>query len=118
MYWLIENWFILVCFISVCLMIGIMIYKFLGLPTKEQIEKIKVWLLQAVVEAEKELGNGTGAIKLSKVYDMFIAKFPVTAKIITFEQFSKLVDVALDEMKEMLKTNKNVKRVIEDKSEK
>lgn len=115
MEWLIENWFIVVCLIAIILMIGITIYKFLGLPTKEQIEKIKVWLLQAVVEAEKELGSGTGSIKLSKVYDMFITKFPVTAKIITFKQFSKLVDIALDEMKEMLKTNKNVKRVIEEK---
>lgn len=113
MEWLIENWFIIVGLIAIIVMIGLSIYKFLGLPTPTQIEKIKAWLLQAVVEAESELGSGTGRIKLSKVYDMFITKFPMTARFITFEHFSKLVDIALDEMKEMLKTNMDVKRVIE-----
>ena len=47
------------------------------------------------------------------VYDMFITRFPLVAKIISFNTFSFWVDEALDEMKELLKDNKAVKAVIE-----
>ena len=57
------------------------------MPTNEQLKKVKEWLLWAVAEAEKELGSGTGQLKLRYVYDMFIVKFPSLAKIISFETF-------------------------------
>ena len=113
MNWSIENWYVVVGIIAILVVAGFAIYKFTGLPTKEQIIKIKAWLLQAVVSAEKDLGSGTGRIKLSVVYNAFITKFPITAKIISFETFSNLVDGALDELKELLKTNDKVKELIE-----
>jgi len=112
MNWSIENWYVVVGIIAILVVAGFAIYKFTGLPTKEQIIKIKAWLLQAVVSAEKDLGSGTGRIKLSVVYNAFITKFPITAKIISFETFSNLVDGALDELKELLKTNDKVKELI------
>lgn len=113
MTWLIDNWYIAIGIIAVLVVAGFAIYKFTGLPNKEQMVKIKEWLLFAVVEAEKELGSGTGKIKLSMVYSAFITKFPITSKIISFETFSKLVDIALDEMKELLESNEKVKQLIE-----
>ena len=71
----------------------------------QQIQMISEWLLLAVVQAEKELGGGTGEIKLRYVYDKFIQKFDKMAKVISFEQFSSMVDVALDKMRDMLSSN-------------
>ena len=113
MEWLIENWFVVVGLSALVLALGFAIVKFLGLPTKEQTKKIKAWLLQAVIEAEKELGNKTGKVKLSVVYDAFIVRFPMTAKFISFDTFSNYVDLALDEMKKLLETNEAIKQYVE-----
>lgn len=78
---------------------------FLRMGQQQQIKMISEWLLLAVVQAEKELGSGTGEIKLRYVYDKFIQKFGKMAMIISFEQFSSMVDVALDKMRNMLSSN-------------
>jgi hypothetical protein len=82
-------------------------------PTERKITMIKEWLLFAVVQAEKELGAGTGQIKLRYVWDMFIQTFPALAPVISFEMFSKLVDEALDQMRHLLETNKDVSAYVE-----
>lgn len=112
MNWLFENWYIVLGIISVLGAVTWAVYKFLGLPTKEQVAKIKEWLLLAVTEAETQLGGGTGQIKLSYVYNMFISKFPVAAKMITFAVFSLWVDDALDQMKKLLETNKASEKLV------
>lgn len=112
---LITNWYIIIALTAVVILIGALVYKFAGLPTKEQITKIKEWLLYAVTKAEMELGSGTGVIKLRTVYDAFITKFPIVAKLISFQTFSKWVDDALDEMKKLLAENEHVKDVISHK---
>ena len=108
MNWIFENWYIVIGLLAVVTIVILALFKFLGLPTKEQLKKIKEWLLWAVSVAESELGSGTGQLKLRYVYDMFIKQFPTTAKFISFEYFSLLVDDALDEMKKMLETNKAI----------
>ncbi len=75
-------------------------------------KRIKQWLLQAVVQAEKELGSGTGKVKLSVVYDMFIARFPIVSKFISFNTFSSFVDDVLETMREILESNKSLKEYI------
>jgi CDP-diglyceride synthetase len=94
-------------FISVLILIIVCfaIYEFFTLTREKQLDKVRHWLLFAVVEAEKALGSKTGQIKLRYVYDMFITKFKYLSLIITFEQFSLLVDEALDTMKGMLQSN-------------
>ena len=67
---------------------------------------MREWLLYAVTKAEKELGGGTGQIKLRYVYDMFVARFAWLARVISFEAFSMMVDEALERMKKMLESNK------------
>ena len=78
----------------------------------KQPKKVKEWLLYAVIEAEKELGSGTGPVKLRYVYDMFIPKFPKLSGLISFNTFSEWVDVALDYMEKLLTDNKDVKAII------
>lgn len=104
--WIVENWFLIVALAAGVGTIAMAVYKFAGLPTPEQVEKIKQWLLLAVTTAEKELGGGTGQIKLRYVYDMFMQRYPVAAKIVSFDTFSVWVDEALENMKRMLKDNK------------
>lgn len=86
---------------------------FFNLAKEKRIEKIKEWLLYACTLAEKELGSGTGQVKLRYVYDLFLDKFKFMSMIITFEQFSNLVDNSLDSLREMLKNNKEIKKLVE-----
>lgn len=65
------------------------------LLAKNQKKKVIEWLKYAVSMAEKELGEKTGQLKLRRVYDWFIEKFPKLSSIIPFATFSKWVDVAL-----------------------
>lgn len=110
-----ENTLIIIISLLAVAVLGVFIYEFIQLGKERQIEVIKEWLLLAVIQAEKELGGGTGQVKLRFVYDMFIKRFKFFSKIITFEQFSLLVDEALDKMREMLTNNKNVANYVNKK---
>ena len=89
--------------------IGLCLCWFLKLSKERQKEIIIEWLLLAVIKAEKELGDGTGQLKLRFVYDLFIDKFKFISMLISFSQFSELVDQALDIMRDMLDSNKQIK---------
>ena len=110
---LMENWYLLIGGVGVAAAAGFMLYRFFKLPTKEQIAKIKEWLLYAVTEAEKELGGGTGQLKLRQVYDLFVQRFSAVAAVISFDTFSLWVDEALEQMREMLAKNENVAAYVE-----
>jgi hypothetical protein len=112
MEWIINNWALVLGIAAIAIAAGFYAYKFLGLPTPVQISKVKEWLLYAVTMAEAELGSGTGQLKLRMVYDMFITRFPLVAKIVSFETFSAWVDEALVEMKKMLNTNFAIAEVV------
>lgn len=61
---------------------------------------------------QKELGGGTGQIKLRYVYDMFVTRFAWLARVISFEAFSMMVDEALERMKKMLESNKAMQTLV------
>lgn len=107
-----ENWFVIVALAAMAGAGGYAVYTFAKMPTDKQLNKIREWLLYAVTKAEKELGGGTGQIKLRYVYDMFVARFTWVAKTISFEMFSMMVDEALEKMKEMLESNKAVQALV------
>lgn len=111
--YLINNWQIIVLTIAALTVIGYAIYVFLSAPTTEQLSKVKEWLLYAVTEAERELGSGTGQIKLRYVYDMFIKQFPFLVEKITFDAFSVLVDEVLEKFRVLLDQNENIKTYVE-----
>ena len=92
--------------------IGYAIYSFVKMPSDKQLNKVREWLLYAVTKAEKELGAGTGKLKLRYVYDMFVARFEWLAKVITFDMFSMMVDEALEQMRTMLDSNEAVQKLI------
>ena len=112
MNYIIDNWYIIFALTLATVFVLYLVVKFLNMPSSKQLNKVREWLLLAVTNAEKELGSGTGKLKLRYVYDMFLGKFPWIAKVITFEQFSCLVDDALDEMRELLATNKAVAQIV------
>lgn len=102
---ILENWYIILAAVAAGIAIGIAVYHFVKQPKAAQLEKVRQWLLWAVVEAEKALGSGTGQLKLRHVYDLFVARFTWLAKIISFDTFSNMVTDALEEMQELLKNN-------------
>lgn len=112
MKFIIENWYIIIAAIAALVVGIVMCVRFFKNSSEEQLKKVREWLLYATTLAEKELGGGTGKLKLRYVYDMFVTKFPWLADIISFERFSKLVDDALVDMNELLKTNTAVKQYV------
>ena len=108
MTWLIENWMVVFGLAVAVILAVLVVYRFFGLPTEKQVEKIKEWLIWACIEAERALQSGTGQLKLRQVYDMFCAvpAFTWVAKIISFELFSDWVSDALATAKEMMISNK------------
>ena len=74
----------------------------------------KNWLVWAVTEAETMFGSKTGQLKLRYAYELAIERFPIIAKFIPFAVFSKLVDGALDIMRDMIENNKNIADAIGD----
>ena len=113
MTWFLNNWSFLV--VVVCAIGAIVIYlnRFIALPSGEQLNKVKQWLLYAVIEAEKQYQGGTGALKLRAVYNEFCKVFPSLVPIISFAVFSELVDEALEQMRHLLETNLDIANYIE-----
>lgn len=97
----------------IAILIIVFLIWFLKLGKAQQIKIISEWLILAVIKAEKELGGGTGQVKLRYVYDLFIDKFKFVSMFITFQHFSLLVDGALIVMKEMVSNNNQVKEYID-----
>lgn len=109
-----NYWMIILLGVAVVAVVGYSAYTFFKMPSDAQYAQIKEWLLYAVAQAEKELGGGTGQLKLRYVYDMFIAKFNYLAKVISFEAFSLMVDEVLDKFRALLESNQAVKAYIEE----
>ena len=108
MTWLIENWMVVFGLAVAVIIAVLVVYRFFGLPTEKQVEKIKEWLIWACIEAERAWQSGTGQLKLRGVYNMFCAlpAFTWVAKVISFERFSDWVSDALITAKQMLVSNR------------
>lgn len=102
---LLAHWQALLGSLIIIITAIVVFIRFNKKSVEEQIEQVKEWLLYAVMAAERELGSGTGAIKLRFVYDMFVTKFPLLVALIPFTTFSQFVDEALDKFKELLATS-------------
>jgi hypothetical protein len=103
-----DNWFLIIAAIAIVSVVSIKLYKWFKQPNSEQIRQIQEWLIYAVAEAEKTLGSGTGELKLRYVYDKFVTKFPAAAIFISFEDFSIMVEKALQKFEELLQTNESI----------
>lgn len=114
MEFIINYWYIILAALAVITAGVVFAVRFAKQPSDEQLAKVRKWLLFAVCEAEKLFGSNTGQIKLRYVYDLFVSKFPWMAKIVSFEFFSRLVDDALEEMRELLDQNDAVAEYVAD----
>ena len=96
---IIENWdFLLLIVAAVATLV---FYSFKG--SKSVVMKM---LYALVTEAEKELGSGTGALKLASVMATIYPKLPTVIKMfITEKTLTKWVEDALKEAKETWKKN-------------
>ncbi len=113
MKWIVENWTLLVVLVAAVVVVVRYVKKFTELPSEQQIAKVKAMLLLWVTLAEKDFGEKTGVLKLRWVYSQFIDKFEALAPVIPFETFSEWVDEALEEMKHILSTNKEISNFVE-----
>lgn len=104
--WFFENWAILVGVLALLYFIYNSLKKFIKMPRLVRSEKVRVWILYAITEAEREFGGGKGEVKLGKVYGEFSKTFPAIAKIITFDTFKAMVDEALNAARVQLETEK------------
>lgn len=102
MKWIIDNWSLLV--------VVIIVSAYIIINGKKS---VKEWLLYAVSMAEKDLGSGTGKLKLKYVYDSFVVTYPIISKLIPFNVFSLWVDEALKTMREIIETNLDIKAYVE-----
>lgn len=105
---MLEYWYVILALAVVAVLGVLFAIRFFNLPTEAQIAKVKEVLLLWVIEAEKELGGGTGQLKLRYVYDLFVTKFPTVAKVVSFETFSMWVDEALEQAEELLQGNEKL----------
>ena len=112
MNWLINNWTLIVAAAACIAAVVTGVVKFKNLSREQQIENLKEWLKWAVTEAEKELGSGTGQLKLRRVYDLALAKFPWIARLVPFEEFSMWVDEALIWLGKQLESNKAITNMV------
>jgi hypothetical protein len=112
---ILQYWPVFVAFLCGIGVTIIFAIQFSKEPTDKKIQMVKEWLLYAVIQAEKDLGSGTGQIKLRYVWDMFLKTFPALASVVSFEMFSALVDEALEQMRHLLATNKDIEAYVEDK---
>ena len=109
---MLTNWYVWFALACVIIVAALILYRFFKLPTAEQLDNVREWLLFAVTQAETELGSGTGQLKLRLVYDQFLTRFPALALRISFQTFSEMVDDALVEMREMLAKNENIAALV------
>jgi hypothetical protein len=115
----VENWSAILVAMAIILTIVRFVVKYFNATDaerdemiQEQIDNMLEWLVGACADAEKDLGGGTGALKLRRVYDRFVVKFAWLATEISFEEFSTYVDQALQQMKVMLENNEAIKAYV------
>lgn len=102
---MINNFAFWIVLFVICFGCGMFFGKFIKKSKAQKIQMVKDWLLYAVAIAERELGSGTGRIKLGQVYEQFLLVFPQLQRLISFDTFAKLVDDVLVEFGELIEEN-------------
>lgn len=102
---IINNFAFWIVLFVVCFGLGMFLDKFIKKSKEQKMQMVKDWLLYAIAMAERELGSGTGRIKLGQVYEQFLLVFPQLQRLISFDTFAKMVDDVLAEFAELVKEN-------------
>ncbi len=84
---------------------------------KGETEILKSVLLSLIVEAEKQYGDGTGAMKLATVTDWLYQRIPLYLQpFFTAEELTQLVEKAVVDAQGAWESNKNLKQYITETS--
>ena len=110
---LMEYWWLAIVILAILVIAFMFLITYINLPKSKKATKVKEWLLFAVAQAEKELGSGTGQLKLRYVYNLALSKFPIFIKLIPFELFSNFVDEALQQLENLIEDSEGVKKYME-----
>lgn len=102
---IINNFAFWIVLFVVCFGLGMFLDKFIKKSKAQKMQTVKDWLLYAIAMAERELGSGTGRIKLGQVYEQFLLVFPQLQRFISFDTFAKMVDDVLEEFAELVEEN-------------
>lgn len=100
--------------IALCMLAAAMII-FVVKMVMDETDTVREWLIFATTQAEHLLGSGKGQQKLMTVYKMFMDRFPVFSVFVSFDTFSRWVDIALDAMKVILRLENEKNPVEEEK---
>ena len=95
-----QYWWIF--FIAVAVIVGVIL-----ILTGHK-KKVQEWVKFIVAEVERQLGGGTGELKLRAAYDAFLTRFPKMSTFISFNAFSKMVDSALETLNYWIIKNEGV----------
>lgn len=101
---------IILCIIAVIVVVLVIV-------TAMRFKSFRNWLVYAVTEAEKYFGSGTGKLKIRYAYDLAVKQYPTITKILPWCVFSRLVDVALVIMRQMIDNNTKIAEAINKKTE-
>lgn len=113
MKFILDNWYLFVAVAAVIACLSTLIIHFINMPRNEQVSAFREWLKYGVTIAEKELGGGTGQLKLRMVWDLALTKFPWISKVMEFEKFAEYVDEALVWLNNQLTYNSNLSNYVE-----
>lgn len=105
MQYVLQNLPMICLFIAMLAAVICSSYYILTKPTDEKMTALREFLKWAVTMAERDLGSGTGQLKLRQVYGMALDKFPWLVRVISFDHFCELVDEALEWMREEINVN-------------
>ena len=109
---LINNWYLIIIAIAGLSLLINYLFDFSQKPSAAKIQNIKEWAIYACALAEAHLGSGTGQLKMRETYDMFIVRFPDLARIVSFEMYKNIAELALLEFKQMMQNIPKVKNLI------
>lgn len=98
MNFIIENWYIVLAFVCLGIVLGMTIYHFVLLPNDKKMAIFKNALANLVKQAEELVGSGNGEKKLEWVYRQVSTQFPFITMFLSDEEFKALVNNALVEV--------------------
>lgn len=106
--YLITNWTTITAILAVVVVFGGSVFAFVKSPRVVKTKRFRTWLLYVVTEAEREMGEDTGELKLLKAYEEFVKRFPIFSLFVSFDSFKLTVDESLKQMKKMLEDNEAI----------
>lgn len=110
---LVKNYGVILLALVLVVAAALFVIWFIKLPATEKESKIRSWLKWAVIEAEKELGRGTGQAKLVYAWNLFTkSKFGWMTAFITYSMFENWINSALKWLNVQLDTNENLFKYI------